>query len=127
MRFIGKREDDDTLAKAFNSVDVDGTGMIDWPEYVFSVLGAKAANYGTLARMEILSTLLDDASGLLTSLRGSLDDAQQSQAARAKRNAELLARMKNMKNETNAQVSGILKKMFALSGKDPTPCSATPK
>ena len=120
VRFLGNRESDEVLTQAFRSVDVDNSGQIDWPEYVFSVLGSKAAQYGTLARMEELSTLLDSAAGLLDNLRGSLAESQASQAARAKRNAQLLERMKNMKNDSNKQVSAFLSKMFALSGKDPT-------
>ena len=120
MRFLGKRESDEVLTQAFRSVDVDNSGQIDWPEYVFSVLGSKAAQYGTLARMEELSTLLDSAAGLLDNLRRSLAESQASQAARAKRNAQLLERMKNMKNDSNKQVSAVFNKMFALSGKDPT-------
>jgi Ca2+-binding EF-hand superfamily protein len=93
MRFLGKRESDEVLTQAFRSVDVDNSGQIDWPEYVFSVLGSKAAQYGTLARMEELSTLLDSTAGLLDNLRGSLAESQQSQAARAKRKLGLSGRM----------------------------------
>ena len=42
-----------------------------------------------------------------------------SQAARAKRNAQMMDRLKTMKSETNNQVSAILGKMFGMSGKDP--------
>ena len=70
MRFLGKREFDEVLTQAFRSVDVHNFGRIDWPEYIFSVLGSKAAQYGTLARMEELSTFLDSTAGLLDKLRG---------------------------------------------------------
>ena len=79
----------------------------------------RASNYGTLAKMETLSNLLNDADSLLSDLRGSLDEAAGSQAARAKRNAQLMDRLKTMKSETNNQVSAILGKMFGMSGKDP--------
>ena len=82
-------------------------------------MGEKALKYGTLAKMELLSGLLNDADSLLSSLRSSLDEAQGSQAARAKRNEDLLARMKAMKESSNSQVSAVLSKMFGLTGKDP--------
>jgi len=34
MRFIGKREADEVFINAFKSVDIDGSGIVDWPEYV---------------------------------------------------------------------------------------------
>lgn len=96
------------MTKAFKSVDIDNSGVVDWPEYVFSVMGEKALRYGTLAQMERLSGLLDESDDMLATMRSSLEESQESQAARAKRNKELMARMKNMKNDSQSQMSGIL-------------------
>ena len=44
--------------QAFDSVDVDGTGLVDFDEFVFSIMQEKALKYGTLAEMERLKELL---------------------------------------------------------------------
>ena len=47
------------LLRAFDSVDVDGSGLIEWLEFVFSFMNEDAKNYGTLADMEKLKGLLE--------------------------------------------------------------------
>ena len=60
-------------------------------------MGQKALNFGALADLELLNTLLEDTAGLLEAMRNDLIDYQEDNEARTKRNAELRARMENMK------------------------------
>jgi hypothetical protein len=39
--------------------DVDGSGLVDRDEFIFSIMGEKAANYGLLADLEKSSEALD--------------------------------------------------------------------
>ena len=80
-KFLGRGQDDDEIRKTFDSVDVDGSGLVEWNEFTFQ----KAMNFGALANLEILNGLLIDTSGLLSALRSDLDDAHLSAEERAAR------------------------------------------
>merc|ERR1712048_297229 len=54
-KFLGRQGSEADIKKAFDSVDIDGSGLIEWTEFVFSLMGAKAANFGVLADLELLS------------------------------------------------------------------------
>ena len=41
------------------SVDVDGSGLVQWDEFEFSKMGEDALKYGLLANMERLRKYLD--------------------------------------------------------------------
>ena len=57
-------------------VDVDGSGLVEWSEFAFSLMGAKAQEYGALADLEKLSTLMDRTAGLFSQFQSSLKEMQ---------------------------------------------------
>ena len=59
---MGQPEDHQKIKEAFDSVDVNHSGYVEWDEFVYSIMGEDAVNYGALADMEMLSILLDESS-----------------------------------------------------------------
>ena len=53
---------DSDIKQAFDSVDVDGGGLVEWSEFCFSLMGERALHIGALADLELLNTLLEDTS-----------------------------------------------------------------
>jgi len=41
-KFLGQPGNDADIKRAFDSVDVDGSGLVAWDEFVFSIMGEKA-------------------------------------------------------------------------------------
>ena len=37
-KFLGQTGNDSVIRRAFDSVDVDGSGLIEWDEFVFSIM-----------------------------------------------------------------------------------------
>merc|ERR1719204_1459240 len=118
-KFLDRPGSDADIKKAFDSVDIDKSGLIEWSEFAFSLMGESALNFGPLADMELLVDLLEDTESLLAGLRGSLRDARESDKERAARNAELRARMENMRGEMNGELGAVISKMMSIMGQDP--------
>jgi Ca2+-binding EF-hand superfamily protein len=74
-KFLNRPGTDPEIKKTFDSVDVDGTGTVEWAEFVFTLMGKDALEFGALADLEVLSGLLDDTAGILSSMKGDLDAA----------------------------------------------------
>ena len=55
---------DADIRKAFEAIAVDGTGLVEWNEYVFSVMGEKAINFGALSDLESLDMVLKESEGV---------------------------------------------------------------
>ena len=100
-------------------VDVDGSGIVDWNEFVFSLMGESAADFGPLADLELLQELLVETSSLLSGLGAELKDSAAAIKDRQERNAELRSRMQNMKKNMNAEVSKVVSKMMGIFGQNP--------
>jgi len=60
-RFCGFNGSDADLVNRFNSVDVDGSGTVDFYEFVLSDMGKKASKVGSLGYVKILNKLLGTA------------------------------------------------------------------
>merc|ERR550534_1818009 len=88
-KFLNRPGGPDEIKKAFDSVDIDGSGVCDWNEFAFSLMGESALAFGPLAELELLNELLDSTSNLLTSLNEGLADSAKMIEERAERNAEL--------------------------------------
>merc|ERR1711953_309040 len=58
-KFLGQPGTNEDIKNAFDSVDVDASGLVEWDEFVFSIMGEVALKYGPLADMEKLTELLD--------------------------------------------------------------------
>ena len=48
-KFLSLQGGESDIKNAFDSVDVDKSGLVEWSEFVFSIMGDKALNYGPLA------------------------------------------------------------------------------
>merc|ERR1711937_236651 len=48
-KFLQQPGSDADIKKAFDMVDIDGSGLVDKDEFIFSIMGEKATNYGLLA------------------------------------------------------------------------------
>merc|ERR1712038_1484395 len=71
-KFLGQPGTDADIKAAFDSVDVDTSGLVEWNEFVFSIMGERAAKYGVLADMEALTQLLDTTAKEYTILKETL-------------------------------------------------------
>ena len=92
--------------------DIDGTGLVEWNEFAFSLMGEKALNFGALADLETLDRLLVETSDIMGGLRDALIESKESDKERSERNAEMRDRMTKMKSDMNSQMSGVINKMM---------------
>ena len=65
---------DTEIKGAFDSVDIDESGMVQLDEFMFSIMGKKAMNYGPLADLEKLDKALQTTLGDYLKLAGSLTE-----------------------------------------------------
>jgi Ca2+-binding EF-hand superfamily protein len=119
-RFLGIPGRPEDIHKAFKSVDADGSGVVDWNEFVFSIMGEAAVDFGPLANMEALTTLLEHVTDMLSGMSSSMEDINMTAEERRKRNARLMGRLKKMKRDSNSQINGIFSTMLKMSGRDPS-------
>ena len=92
--------------------------MIEWNEFVFSIMGKRAMNYGVLADMEALTGLLDATCKEYMILRDALSEVRQDNDKRAERNALLRDRLDSIKGEVQDQVGGLLDALGIVDAKD---------
>merc|ERR1712156_114808 len=57
-RFLNLPGDNTAAKTAFDSVDIDSNGNVDLNEFLYSIMGEEAKNYGYFADLEILQVLL---------------------------------------------------------------------
>ena len=57
MKFLGQTGLEADIKNAFDGVDVDGSGLVEWTEFCFSIMGEKSSKYGVLA---YIWKILDD-------------------------------------------------------------------
>ena len=79
-------------------------------------MGEQALDFGPLADLELLNELLNETASYLVALKNDLEDANMSTKERMARNAELRARMENMKKDMNSNMGGMVKKMMGIFG-----------
>ena len=58
-KFLNRPGTDADIKNAFLSVNVDMSGIDDWNEFAFSFMGERALDFGPLADLEMLTSLLD--------------------------------------------------------------------
>ena len=113
-KFLNRPGSDADIKKAFDAIDVDGTGLVEWNEYVFSLMGEKAINFGTLADLETLHNVLKESEGIMSELRGALVEAKESTKDRVERNAEMRSRLENMKGQMQNQMVSFIFLFFSF-------------
>eukprot|EP00493_Phyllostaurus_siculus_P007302 UN07378 len=83
-KFLDQPGTDADIKKAFDSVDVDASGLVESDESLFSIMGEAAMKYGILADMEKLQAMLGDTLDQFAMLKNALDEASGSAADRQK-------------------------------------------
>merc|ERR1719499_1137305 len=117
-RFLSQPGSDQDIRNAFNSVDIDRSGLVDRDEFVLSIMGPKANDFGPIADLDRLDSLFDALIKLIDRHSGELTSLAQTQEERDAENAKLLARMKNQKKKLTSGMSKIMKAMMGLTGND---------
>ena len=118
-KFLNRPGDHNEIKRCFDSVDVDGSGRVEWSEYAFSMMGEDALQFGAMADLETLDSLITDADALLSNLQSANSEATENNALRAERNAELRARMAQMKKEMGGKLGSVIGKMMSIMGQNP--------
>eukprot|EP00492_Amphilonche_elongata_P002204 TRINITY_DN2480_c0_g1_i1.p1 TRINITY_DN2480_c0_g1~~TRINITY_DN2480_c0_g1_i1.p1 ORF type:complete len:181 (+),score=44.24 TRINITY_DN2480_c0_g1_i1:121-663(+) len=112
-RFLNRPGTEAEIKAAFDGVDVDKSGLVEFTEYAFALMGEKALQFSPLADLELLNTLLDDTAGLLASLSADLKDSAAKQAERAKDNAALRERLpRNEGRDRTDKIGSIMYEMI---------------
>ena len=117
-RFLNQPGEDAQVKQAFDSVDVDESGVVDFDEFVFSIMGEDALKYGKLAALEKLVSLLEGVMKDYALVQDTLNDARANSETRADRNAELRARLENMRSEVGGQINDLISKMMGVNPED---------
>eukprot|EP00492_Amphilonche_elongata_P002336 TRINITY_DN2594_c0_g1_i1.p1 TRINITY_DN2594_c0_g1~~TRINITY_DN2594_c0_g1_i1.p1 ORF type:complete len:305 (+),score=98.53 TRINITY_DN2594_c0_g1_i1:158-1072(+) len=117
-KFLNQPGGDDVIKRAFDAVDVDGSGLLEWDEYVFSIMGEAALKYGLLADMETLSGGLESTLKEVTLLKEALEESAKASGVRADRNKNLRARLENMRGEVATQMNDMIANMMGINPED---------
>ena len=67
---------DADVKNAFDQVDIDSSGLMNFTEFVFSIMGERAQHYGPLADMENLQGLLKETVTELSLLKEALNGSR---------------------------------------------------
>jgi Ca2+-binding EF-hand superfamily protein len=118
-KFLGRPGDEAAIKNCFDSVDVDGSGLVEWSEFSFSLMGEKALQFGPLADLETLSMLMGDTAGLFSQMKSTMKEMHMSTTDRAERNAELRGRLTNMQGDMQKNMGDMFGKMMGFMGQDP--------
>jgi len=108
-KFLGKPGTEADMEAAFTGVDIDGSGLIEWDEFVFSLQGEEAQKYGLLADMEVMLSLLEDISTDLKVMRGERTDSQ-------KELFSLKDRLAILQREVTNKTEGMVQRIRHVTG-----------
>ena len=104
------------IKRTFDAIDVDGTGLVEWNEYAFSLMGEKAMNYGPLADLETLDKLLLETDAVMSELRGALLEAKEHTQFTVEKNDAMRERLLAQKNQIQDQMGNVMGKMLGMMG-----------
>jgi Ca2+-binding EF-hand superfamily protein len=117
-KFLNQPGSEADIKRAFDLVDVDGSGLMDREEFLFSIMGEKAGNYGLLADLEAASGALDDILNNYSVIQEALAGAKGNAEETARKNAEVRTRLENMKGEVQGTMNELLSKMLGVNPED---------
>ena len=109
---------DADIKRAFDSVDIDGSGLVEWDEFIFSIMGENALNYGLLADIEQLSELLNGFAGEFSSIQSDLQANIKLREERAAEAELLRKKLKNVKADIQDEVKGMFARMMNINPED---------
>ena len=116
--FLNLQGGESAIKFAFDSVDVDRSGLVEWNEFVFSIMGEKALKYGVLAYMEALTGLMDTTAKEYTILKETLGEVRESNDHRATRNSQLRDRLETMKADVSSDLNSLLTDLLGMDPRD---------
>jgi len=108
-KFLGRKGTDEDIRAAFNNVDIDNSGKLEWDEFVFSLAGEEAQRYGMLADMELLIVLLNEVANDIMVMRGERSDTTK----------ELFAtreRLNTLQREVTNRTETLVQRMKTFAG-----------
>merc|ERR1719210_1150212 len=103
--FLNQPGSDDDVKKAFNSVDVDRSGLVDRDEFVLSIMGPAANDFGPIADMDRMDALINGLMKLIESRRAELEELASTEQSSKVEREELKTRMKNQRAELTQGMS----------------------
>jgi len=117
-RFMNLPGDSQAAKKAFDSVDIDGNGNVDLNEFLYSVMGEDAKNYGYLADLELLKILLNKlVLGEDSRAVASLKSAQKTAEAKDVQIRQLQGELDRMRNsEGGSSFNDLVQRMMFKCG-----------
>jgi Ca2+-binding EF-hand superfamily protein len=62
-KLLGQGGTEHDAMLAFKRTDIDDSGYIDWNEFIFSILGDDAGDYGLVADLDTMGKMVDEVSG----------------------------------------------------------------
>ena len=105
---LGQRGTDKDAILAFERTDIDNSGYIDWNEFLFSILGDDAGDYGLVAD-------LDTVMKLVTEVSRSYDDL----LIKSEMFTKLDRNMGRFKNEMGDNLKLCLRQIMQMNNNDP--------
>jgi Ca2+-binding EF-hand superfamily protein len=117
-RFLNQPGTDEDVKKAFDGVDVNSSGLVEEDEFMYSIMGEPALKYGLMADMEKVTSMLGDMVGEYTLMAGNFGSMKESIEERQRRNAELRARLDNIKADVQADLNGLLSNVLGMNPED---------
>ena len=117
-RFLNQPGTNDDVKRVFDGVDVNDSGLVDNDEFLYSIMGEPALKYGMMADMEKITSMLGDMVGQYALMSGNFNEMTMAVEDRAARNAELRARLDNMKSDVQNDINSLLSNVFNMNPED---------
>merc|ERR1712051_806323 len=117
-RFLNLPGDNNAAKKAFDSVDIDRNGNVDIEEFLYSIMGEDAKDYGYFADLEILKELLEKlVAGDDKKALELLNSAQKTAEAKDIQIAQLQAELERIRNsEGGSTFNDLIQRMMFKCG-----------
>jgi len=100
-RFLNQPGTDEDVKRAFDAVDVDGSALVEFDEFVFSIMGEAANKYGNLADMQRLCKLLKQVVQEYTLVQGNFAEMESSAEERAKKECTITSSIRKCEKRSS--------------------------